>query len=120
MTREGFLKILDRIAELRKIKDLYQIQDGKILISSNTGTVDFNFTIGFNDHSIKELPGNIEFVNSGPVRLDNTIGIDPTVVFNNNGYVSIKKLNTRTWNGNIKGINGRRLLNLMIKKELFI
>jgi hypothetical protein len=123
MTREGLIEMLDRIADNRNLEPFYTIKDNKILITGNNGTVDFHKTPGVNLNWIKNIPADVEFINDGPVRLDRVMEIDPSVRFNNNGWVLLKRLDIRyfnKWSGNIEGIASNRLLNLMISKGLFI
>ena len=122
MTREGLIEMLDRIADRQKSEPFYTIKDNKILITGNNGTVDFRHTMGINLNWIKNIPADVEFVNDGPVRLDRVMEIDPSVRFNNNGWVLLKRLDIRyfnKWSGNIEGIDSKRLLNFMISKGLF-
>ena len=123
MTREGLIEMLDRIADRQKLEPFYTIKDNKILITGNNGTVDFNKTEGVNLNWIKNIPADVEFINDGPVRLDRVMEIDPSVRFNNNGWVLLKRLDIRyfnKWSGNIEGIASNRLLNFMISKGIFI
>jgi hypothetical protein len=54
-------------------------------------------------HALTSIPPGVEFRNGGNVYLRSLIG----------GWFEV-------WGGNIKGINPKRLLNLMIKKGMFI
>jgi hypothetical protein len=73
--------------------------------------------------SITHLPSDVYFENKGNVILDSLKIIPPGVVFNNTGRVNLKSLMEFTlddWDGHIEGVNHKHLLNLMIKKGLFI
>jgi hypothetical protein len=122
--RENFIKSLEDSIKLKRIKsdNFYRIVDDKIYVFGNNGTVDFNFTEGVIIYSIyaRSIPADVEFTNYGAVVLHSTQYIDPSVVFNNDGYVLLKVLNTENWKGNIEGVDGKRLLNLMIKRGIFI
>jgi len=59
---------------------------------------------------LKTLPPGVEFKNGEDVCLKSWIGREG---WNNNGWFD-------DWEGNIKGIDSKRLLNLMISKGMFI
>jgi hypothetical protein len=63
----------------------------------------------------------VEFNNSEWVNLNSLAHLPPGVEFNNVGWVWLGPAGTDTgeWQVNIEGINGVRLLNLMIKKGMF-
>jgi hypothetical protein len=73
--------------------------------------------------SITDISPGVHFENEGNVILDAVKIIPPGVVFNNSGRVNLASLLEFTlddWEGHIKGVNHKHLLNLMIKKGLFI
>jgi hypothetical protein len=74
-------------------------------------------------NSLTSLPPVTEFNNGGHVDLESLTSLPPGTQFNNNEDVNLKSL-VGGWFGdlgiNIKGVGSNRLLNLMIKKELFI
>jgi hypothetical protein len=93
-------------------------------------------------YALTSLPLGVVFKNEGDVFLYALTSISPGVVFNNGGEVDLRSitslppgvefrnggrvyLNSLTgdwfsrWNGNIKGINSKRLLNKMIKQGVF-
>jgi len=95
-----------------------------------------------NLRSLTSLPRGVEFKNVGGVILSSLTSIPPGVEFNNRGDVYLKSLTSissgvefknygdvnlgsligdyfNRWSGNIKGIDSKRLLNLMIKQGLF-
>lgn len=80
----------------------------------NEGNVDLKL--------LTTLHSDVEFNNDGNVLLYNLEKIHPSVRFNNSGYVSLILLiiSTIVWEGNIRGVESKRLLNLMISKEMFI
>jgi hypothetical protein len=74
---------------------------------------------------LTSLPPGVEFRNGGVVNLRALTSLPPGVVFRNKGDIYLNRLipifggNFKDWKGNIKGINPKRLLNLMIKKGIF-
>jgi hypothetical protein len=65
----------------------------------------------------------VVFKNEEHVYLRSLTSISPGVKFNNEGYVSLNSLVggwVDEWSGNIKGIESKRLFNLMISKGMFI
>jgi hypothetical protein len=72
--------------------------------------------------SLTHLPPGVEFKNEGWVQLSSLTHLPPGVEFKNRGWVWLPSLglDTDEWVGNIEGIEGRRLLNLMIKRELLV
>ena len=74
-------------------------------------------------NSLTSLPHGVEFENDGNVILDSLTSLPPGFEFRNNGRVYLKSLIGgwfENWEGNIEGINNKRLLNLMISKGVFI
>ena len=58
----------------------------------------------------------------GDVYLSSLTSIPPGVVFKNRGHVELNSIiggEFDDWNGNIEGIDSKRLLNLMISKGIF-
>ena len=108
MTQEEFIKVLD------KKRYSYKIEGDKIIVNRK-GDVDLR--------ALTSLPPGVEFMNGGSVYLDSLTSLPTGVVFMNGGYVSLDSLIGgwfNNWEGNIKGIDSKRLLNLMIKKGMFI
>ena len=72
----------------------------------------------------KFMPSNLEFRNKGDVTLSLLRSIPVGVEFNNSGDVYIGKHFLRNyisfWKGNLEGVDSKRLLNLMIKRGIFI
>ena len=133
MTQEEFIEILDRDSYS------YEIQGDKIVVTikgyvylrsltslppdvefKNGGYVDLN--------SLKSLPPGVEFRNEGNVYLESLTSLPPGVEFSNEGDVNLYSLiggwfgnpYGDAWNGNIKGIDSKMLLNGMIKRGIFL
>lgn len=75
----------------------------------------------------KFIPSGLEFRNGGDVNLAGIENIPVGVEFNNLGGVFLGRKLTcgmkgwmSQWEGNIEGIDSKRLLNLMISRGLFI
>ncbi len=86
-------------------------------------SVEFNNRGNVNLSSLKTLPHGVEFKNGGYVNLNSLETLPPGVEFKNGGDVYFDSLfggRFDEWEGNIDGIDSKRLLNLMIKRGLFI
>ena len=108
MTREEFIKLLD---DNRK---RYNIEGNNIIVNDD-GPLAFSFLD-------KGIPPGVIFKNGGFVTLGKTRIIDPSVEFHNSGVVIFDLDGLRyihNWDGNIEGINDKKMLNLMIKKGIF-
>jgi hypothetical protein len=112
MTKEEFIKVLEEKGYS------YEIEGDKIVVTdgdSYFGHVKL--------HLVITLPPNLEFRNNGSVDLPKLKSIPPGVEFNNGGAVIIRSIIPgwlSNWEGVIRGINTKRLLNLMIKRGMFI
>ena len=130
MTREKFIKVLDREGYS------YRVEGNKIVVTSIfKGTVDLR--------SLKSLPLDVVFRNGGHVNLDSLTSIPPGMVFKNGWSVNLDSLTSippgvefrnggdvglnsiiggdfNEWKGNIEGVTSKMLLNLMIKRGMFI
>ena len=106
MTREEFIEILD-------VEGYPYKMEGDKIIVTYKGYVALL--------SLTSLPPGVVFKNEGDVILNALTSLPPGVGFNNGGDVYLGYLMGRIdeWQGNIKGINSRRLLNFMIKQGLF-
>jgi hypothetical protein len=128
MTREEFIQILDVEGYS------YEIEGDKIIVT-HKGSVDlspltsippgvvFENIGGVWLDSLTYLPPGVEFKNMDDVYLMNLTSLPPGVVFNNVEDVYLRSLTggwLNEWKGNIEGINNKRLLNVMIKREMFI
>ena len=110
MTREAFIK------ELEEKGYPYSEEGNKIVVThhANGG--------GVNLESLTSLPSGVVFKNGGSVDLESLKTLPPGVEFKNGGLVKIKELGWVEDNKGIgiEGVGNKRLLNLMIKRELFI
>ena len=108
MTQEEFTEILD------KERYPYDIEGDKIIVKYK-GTVILD--------SLTSLPSGVEFRNGGHVGLYALKSLPPGVVFKNGGGVWLNSIiggEFDDWEGNIEDIDSNRLLNLMIKRGMFI
>jgi len=72
---------------------------------------------------LREIPENVKFYNSGWIDLTTVKFIRTEIEFNNEDDVYLGFLVGRwfsEWENNIEGIDSKMLLNLMIKKGLFV
>ena len=127
MTREEFIKILE------KEDYSYEIEGDKIIVTYKgivgLGTLtslppDVVFMNGGSVYldSLTSIPPGVEFMNGGYVGLGALTSLPPGVVFKNRGHVELNSIiggEFDDWNGNIEGIDSKRLLNLMISKGIF-
>ena len=112
MTQEEFIEVLDDKGYP------YEIVGDKIVVT-NEDTVYLN--------TLTSLPPGVEFGNGGYVGLRDLTSIPPGVVFENGEDVWLKSFISGRdnkgyfgyWEGNIEGIDSKRLLNLMIKQGVF-
>ena len=128
MTREEFIKVLDKKGYSYKIKGdkIVVTYKGSVDLKSLTSLspgVDFN-NKGYVDlWSLTSLPPGVVFNNKGNVNLNSLKSLPPGVQFNNKWYVRLESLvgkdGFEDWKGNIKGIDSKRLLNFMISKGVF-
>jgi len=126
MTREEFIKVLDDKGYSYEIEgNKIVVTGGYIGLNSLTSLppgVVFNNWSSVNLTSLTSLPLDVKFENGGSVYLDSLTSLPPGVEFNNRGYVYLDDLlggYFNGWEGNIEGIDNKRLLNLMISKGLF-
>lgn len=142
MTREEFKKMLPTIS------CIYKEEGDKIVVDSNHGgTIDmsFRFTEDLEIEHITNIPSNVEFRNAGSVNLDNLEILPEGTKFRNGGDVNLQSLVSlnfspgmefenmgdiylkstiggwiKDWEGSIKGISTKRILNKMIGEGLLI
>ena len=73
--------------------------------------------------SLTSLPPGVEFKNKWSVYLKSIKSLPPGVEFNNEGFVDLESLvgedGFEDWKGNIKGVDSKKLLNVMIKQGVF-
>ena len=81
--------------------------------------VEFNNGAMVHLDSLKELNPNVKFNNGGYVAVKALEKISPYFEFNNSGNVYFNNFSTKTWDYSIDGISNTRLINFIIKKELF-
>ena len=114
MTQEEFIKVLDK-------KDYsYKIERDRIIVTHEE-SVDLEL--------LTSIPHGVVFNNGGYVYLNSLTSFYPGVVFNNDGKVYLGYLIAGRsygmdgwlddWKCNIKGIDNKRLLNVMISKGIF-
>jgi hypothetical protein len=127
MTQKEFIKVLDKKGYS------YEIEGDRIVVT-HEGDVDLgslkslpsgvNFrNIGYVDlESLESLHPNLEFRNEGDVFLKSITSIPRGVVFRNvwgDVFLSIIEDWFSDWEGNMEGIDSKRLLNSMINKGVF-
>jgi hypothetical protein len=128
MTREEFIKVLEEEGYS------YKLEGDKIVVTY-VGNVDLESleslppdvefkNEGWVDlYSLKSLPLGVVFQNEGWVDLESLTSLPPGLEFNNKGDVNLDALiggGFNDWEGNIEGIESNSLLNLMIKRGMFI
>ena len=107
MTQEAFIKVLD------KEDYSYEIEGDLIVVTYGYG-VDLS--------ALTSIPPGVEFKNGGYVDLSALTSLPPGVEFKNGEDVYLGLLIGRwfdEWQGNIEGIDSKRLLNVMIKQGVF-
>lgn len=125
MTREEFINML-------KEKGFgYEISGNTINVNH-----EYNFSVVEINDPI-EIPNGVKFTNLGSVWISDLLGINPGVEFHNGGTINLFRRETERGDGfrkiyrifstnkiehvhAIDGIDPKRLLNLMIKKGLFM
>jgi hypothetical protein len=140
MTQEEFIEILDNEGYS------YEIVGDRIVVTEkgNVHLVASKFTEGddvyfyiidsippgvifknkglLNLSSLEKIPDDVEFRNIGDIDLGSihTSEISSKFLFKNTGSISFSnKYWSNKWEGNIEGIDNKRLLNLMIKDGVF-
>ena len=128
MTREEFIKVLDEKGYSYKIEGdkIVVTEDGGVHLASLTSLppgVQFNNEGFVYLDSLKSLPPGVVFNNKGYVSLESLTSLPPGVQFNNEGFVDLESLvgedGFEDWKGNIKGVDSKKLLNVMIKQGVF-
>ena len=108
MKQEKFIKVLNKEGYS------YEIEGDKIVVTRKSNVYLSGLT---------SLPPGVEFRNRGYVDLGSLTSLPPGVEFKNSWDVYLRSLiggRISSWPGNIEGIDSKRLLNLMIKKGMFI
>ena len=128
MTREEFSKVLDKKSYSYEIEgDRIIVTCGKSvmldsLISLPSG-VEFKNRGHVSFSALTSLSSGVKFENGGDVGLNSLTSLPSGVEFENKGNVYLDSLIGgwfNEWEGNIEGIDSKRLLNLMISKGVFI
>ena len=91
----------------------YNLEGNKIVVTRNSGVY-----LG----SLKTLPPGVQFENGGDVYLGSLETLPPGVEFKNEGPVDLRSLIGgffNKWDGNIDGVEPKRLLNKMISMGMF-
>jgi hypothetical protein len=136
MTQEEFIKELDSKGYS------YEMKGDKIVVTVTDYTKHYTKFGNIHLDSLETLPSGVVFENKGDIYLGSLISLPPGVEFKNLGDVSLNVLTSispgvefknvggvylislirggfQDWEGNIEGIDSKRLLNLMIKKGIF-
>ena len=147
MTREEFIEVLDdklysykmegnkvtvtheRYINLNSLKTLPPgvvfRNEGDVALGSLTSLpsgVEFRNGLGVDLDSLKTLPPGVAFKNGGSVHLGALTSLPPGVEFRNGKTINLRSLTGGwfyEWEGNIQGIDSKRLLNAMISKGIF-
>jgi hypothetical protein len=148
MTREEFKQVLDKKGYSYEIEGDRIVVTHKrtVYLSALTSLppgVEFKNWSGVDLNSLTSLSPGVEFNNEGDVYLKSLTSIPPGVGFKNRGGVDLRSLTSlppgvefrnkgdvwldsligdysfTNWQGNIKGIDSKRLLNFMISKGIF-
>ena len=128
MTQEEFIEVLDEKGYSYEIEGdkIVVTHEGHVYFESLTSIptgVEFKNGGSVLLNLLTSIPTGVEFNNEGPVNLRSLTSISPGVEFRNKERVYLKSLIggfIDEWEGNIDGIDSKRLLNLMISKEMFI
>ena len=128
MTREEFIGVLDEKGYSYKIEGdkIIITENGNVWLESLTSIpsgVEFKNRTDIRFPSLETLPPSVKFNNGGQVHLVSLKTIPPGVEFKNKLDVKLSSIGIgyfNDWNGNIEGIDSKRLLNFMISKGMFI
>ena len=128
MTQEEFIKELDEEGysyEIEGDKIVFK-NEGSVSLESLTSLppgVEFNNGGHVTFVSLDSLHTDVVFRNGGSVYLYSLTSLPSGLEFKNVGVVGLRDLiggNFNNWEGNIEGIDNKRLLNSMISKGIFI
>ena len=111
MTQKEFIKVL------KEEGYSYEIEGDKIIVTHRGHRG--NVYLG----ALTSLPPGVEFRNGWYIYLNRLTSLPPGMEFKNGGDVLLRDLiggYFKDWEGNIKGIKSKRLLNKMIKDGMFI
>ena len=125
MTREEFIDYLKELdhSYIEEDNRIVITSRGDVLLRNPHSDVEFRNGGGVWLEFITSLPPEMVFNNGGDVGLFSLRSISPDVVFKNRGDVYLRSLTGNwfsKWEGNIEGIDSKRLLNSMISKGMFI
>ena len=128
MTREAFKQVLDAKGYSYKIEGnrVVVTDEGVVYLKDLTSLpsdVEFRNDGGIELSALTFLPPGVEFRNGGYVSLHSLTSISPGVEFRNEWSVRLDALiggELDDWEGNIEDIKSKRLLNVMIKRGMFI
>jgi hypothetical protein len=148
MTRDEFIEILKKKGYSYEIEGdkIVVTYEGTVDLRNLTSLppgVEFKNGEGVSLYSLTSLPPSVEFNNGGDVALVSLDSLHTDVVFRNGGSVYLYSLtslpsglefknvgvvglrdliggNFNNWEGNIEGIDNKRLLNSMISKGMLI
>ena len=128
MIREEFIEVLDFYGYSYKeegnrvvvthggytnLRGLTSLPSG--VVFKNSGTLDLK--------SLTSLPSGVEFKNGRNIDLRSLTSLNSDIEFKNGGDIDLRSLigglRVEYWEGNIKGIDSKRLLNKMISLGLF-
>jgi len=127
MTREEFIEILGKEGYSYKIEgDKVVVKNkGNVWLGGITSLptgVEFRNGGDVLFYALTSLPPDVVFKNRGDVNLQSLTSLPPGVEFRNRWIVNLRSLiggDFTKWNGNIEGIDSKRLLNKMIKDGVF-
>jgi hypothetical protein len=129
MTQEEFIEVL------KKEKYSYKIEGDKIVVTDTETVwldslaslppdVVFKNKEDIYMQSLTSISPDVELKNKGDIYMESLTSIPPGVVFKNKGAVyfggGLIGGWFYNWGCNIEGIDSKRLLNLMIKRGMFI
>ena len=125
MTREEFIEVLNQGGHS------YRKEGNKLVVTDYHG-IDLGVThippgVEFSNNSyvyldsLEEIPSDIKFRNSGSVSLFSLGSIPRGVSFENGRGIFLDSLgvDSREWEGNIEGINPRKIINEMVSYGIF-
>ena len=128
MTTQEFIQTLEDRNYSYEIKEnkIVVTHDGDVILFNNFNSipsgVEFNNKGVVYLYELKDLQSGVMFNNKGDIVLDSIKNISPDAKFNNSGNIRLEFLDGiwfDKWNGNIKGIGYKRLLNKMVSLGLF-
>jgi hypothetical protein len=125
MTQEEFIAVIERKNYPYSIQGDTIVFPERILnitfdITSIPSNVEFRNSGDVVMNDLEIIPANVIFRNVGSVFLHNVTIIDSTSTFSNGRRVFLKEISTMLFPPKIKGIRNKRIMNLMIKMELFL